>query len=230
VARIGAVVGLATEARIARRAGWTVAIGGGTASGATAAATALIEQGCTALISFGLAGGLDRALRPGAIVIPSMVIAGGERYATDPHLSRMLSGAIPDAAVPPHLLLGADMVVAGASEKQRLYRETGAAAVDLESGAVARAAATRGLPFAVLRAICDPGERTLPPAALVALDSQGAIVVWRVFGSLAAHPGQLPALLALASDAATAKRALAAQVSRISPAPAWTHAASTSTR
>jgi adenosylhomocysteine nucleosidase len=217
---IGAVVGLTTEARIARRAGWAVEIGGGTAAGATAAAAALVGQRCTALISFGLAGGLDGRLGPGAIVIPSAVIAGGQRYATDPHLSRMLSGAISDATVTPHLLIGADMIVADAAEKQRLHRQTGAAAVDLESGAVARVAAAHGLPFAVLRAICDPAERTLPPAALVGIDSQGAIAVWRVLGSLAAHPGQLPALLALSADAATAKRALAAQVSRMAPVPA----------
>jgi len=230
-ARIGVVVGLATEARILRRSGWAVAIGGGTASGAGVAANRLIAQGCNALISFGLAGGLDPALRPGAIIIPSAVIAGGGNHATDPHLSRMLHGEVVTADavhVTPHLLLGADAIVADAAEKHRLHQQTGAAAVDLESAAVARVAAAHGLPFAVLRAICDPAERSLPPAALVALDTGGAIAVWRVLASIARRPGQLPALFALASDAAAAKRSLVERVSRIVPARVRQRAAAVS--
>src|SRR6516225_2825676 len=103
---IGVVVGLAAEARIARRIGWQVAIGGGTATGAEAAANALVEQGCIGLISFGLAGGLDPALRPGALVVPSAVLAGDNRYTADADLSHILGGATP------HLMLGADVIVA----------------------------------------------------------------------------------------------------------------------
>ena len=98
--------------------------------------------------------------------------------------------------------------------------DTSAAAVDLESGAVARIAATHGMPFAVLRAICDPAERALPPAALAALDARGVIGSWRVIASLAAQPGQLPALLALAADAAAARRSLVERVRQIARAPA----------
>jgi adenosylhomocysteine nucleosidase len=211
--RIGVVVGLAAEARIARRLGWLVAIGGGTASGAEAAANALVRQGCVGLISFGLAGGLDPALRPGALIVPSVVIAGGKRYTGDPTLSCMLGGATP------HLLLGADAVVASVEEKCWQREQTGAAAVDLESGAVARVASTHSIPFAVLRAICDPADHALPPVALAALDTHGGIRAWRVLASIAARPTQLPALLALAADAAAAKRSLTACVKQIAQAP-----------
>src|SRR4029077_8389304 len=85
--RIGVVVGLAAEARIARRLGWRVAIGGGTAAGAEAAANALVRQRCAGVISFGLAGGRDPTLRPGALIVPAGVIAGGKRYTADPNLS-----------------------------------------------------------------------------------------------------------------------------------------------
>ena len=90
--RTGVVVGMAAENRIARRMGWPIAIGGGTARGAAAAARELVGQGCTSLISFGLAGGLDPVLRSGALVVPTTVIAGDERYATDTDLSRILGG------------------------------------------------------------------------------------------------------------------------------------------
>lgn len=202
------MVGLAAEARIARRLGRPVAIGGGTADGARAASDVLLGQGCTGLISFGLAGGLDAALPPGALVVPSTVIAGGERYATDPGLSRLFGGSTM------HSLLGADTIVASVEEKCRLRERTGAVAVDLESGAVARAASKHGIPFTVLRAICDPAARALPPAALAALNARGAIGVWRLVSSIAARPRQLPALLVLAADAAAARRSLVGCVRR----------------
>ena len=71
------------------------------------------------------------------------------------------------------------------------------------------------MPFAVLRAICDPANAPCLPAALAALDARGVIGVWRVLASLAAQPGQLPALLALAADAAAARRSLVARVRQI---------------
>ena len=210
---IGVVVGLAAEARIARRIGWQVAIGGGTATGAEAAANALVEQGCIGLISFGLAGGLDPALRPGALVVPSAVLAGDNRYTADADLSHILGGATP------HLMLGADVIVASAEEKRRIWLRTGAAAVDLESGAVARAAAARAIPFAALRAVCDAADSSLPPAALITLDARGGVRVWRVLASVLARPLQVPALLALAADAAAAKRSLLTRVRQLAPAP-----------
>ncbi len=203
---IGVVVGLAGEARIARRAGWTVAVGGGSAAGAERAARALLDAGAGALVSLGLAGGLDPSLRPGDVVVCETVFSRGACYRTDAARSRRLGGATP------HVVLGGDAIVASVEEKRRLWRETGAAAVDLESGAVARLAIERGVPFAVLRAVCDPAERGLPHAACVALDARGAVAIWRVVGSLIVRPGQMPALLRVAADAAAARRALLARV------------------
>jgi adenosylhomocysteine nucleosidase len=203
------VVGLRAEARLARRLGVTVVIGGGTAAGAEAAARRAIAAGATALVSFGLAGGLDPRLRPGDLVVPAAVLCDGVLLASDPGLAEWLGGATP------HRLLDDGTVAEDAATKRRLWRATGAAAVDLESGAVARAATAHNLPFAVLRAICDPADRELPPAALAALDGRGAIGLARVAGSVIARPGQIPALLRLAADAAAARRALVRRVGTV---------------
>jgi len=203
------VVGLDAEVRLARRFGVSVFVGGGTAAGADAAATRAIAAGATALLSFGLAGGLDPALRPGDIVVPSVVVSRGVAFNADAVLMARIGGATL------HRLLGADSVAADVTTKQRLWQQTGAAALDLESGAVARIATAHGLPFAVLRAICDPAERDLPPAALAALDMHGAIGLARIAGSVVARPGQIPALLRLAADAAAARRALAWRVAAL---------------
>ena len=205
---LGVVVGLAAEARIAARLGIRVAVGGGTAAGAARAAEALVPN-VSALISFGLAGGLDPALPPGALLVPSLVLADGEQWATDPALCTRLCGPTPGA------LFGDGAILATAAAKAAMHARTGAAAVDLESAAVARAAARHGLPFAVLRAVCDPAMRDLPRAALIALDGQGRIGALRVAAAILARPGQIPALIALGRDAARARRALVTRVRAI---------------
>lgn len=203
------IVGLRSEARLARALGLRVYTGGGTAAGAADAARRALAGSARALISLGLAGGLDPALRPGEVIVPEAVLTSGRLFQTDPGLGQALGG------VTAHRILGGESVVADASSKQWLHGETGAAAVDLESGVVATLAMDHGVPFAALRVICDPAGRTLPPAALVALNQRGAIGIARVLGSLLAGPAQLPALLALARDAALARRALAARIASI---------------
>jgi adenosylhomocysteine nucleosidase len=195
------LVGLEAEARIARRLG-KVAIGGGTAEGAVRAAAQLADAGVDALLSFGLAGGLDPALRPGALVIPRAVLTNGEQLAADQGLLQAWHG--PTAA----LLLASETIIASRGDKQAAFAATGAQAVDMESGALARAARRAGLPWAVLRVICDPAERDLPPAALAALSVSGAIAGWRIARSILANPAQIPALIRLGGDAAQARRAL----------------------
>lgn len=183
-----------------------VETGGGTAVGAEAAVQRLIGRGATALISFGLAGGLDPLLRPGAVIVPEAVVTQGRAVATNAALNRLLGGGTA------HTLLAADRIAASAAAKNQLFVLTGCAAADLESGALAHAAEAHGLPFSVLRAICDPAERDLPPAAHCALDDSGAIGLMRVIASVVGQPRQLPALLALGRDAAAARRALVERV------------------
>ena len=206
---VAIVVGMQAEARLARPLGMAIFIGGGSSAGAAAAAQQALAAGATALVSFGLAGGLDPALRPGSLVIPTALGSDGTWHATDAALTRRLGGPTP------HRLLCADTVVADVASKQRLRAATGAAALDLESGAVLRAALAHHLAFAALRVVCDPAERALPPAALVALNGRGAIGLVRVLASVLAHPGQVPALLALAADAARARRTLARHVTSL---------------
>lgn len=177
------------------------------------AASDLIAQGAKALVSFGLAGGLDPALRPGAVVIPSAVVSDRQALPADAALAGWFGGFTD------HKLLGGFSIVVDPAEKQRLFAQSGAHAVDLESAPVARIAQAHGLPFLVVRAICDPAERGLPPAALVALDAQGGIGFGSVLRSIMTQPGQIPGLVMLARDAANARRALVDVVRRFKAAP-----------
>lgn len=200
--RPGIVVGLPAEARIAARFGYPVLAGGGTPDGAADAARRLCDRGVDALVSFGLAGGLDPALRPGTIIVPSVILDEGVLWTAAPVLAERFGG------LTEHRLLAGTAIIANATRKRQLHATTQAHAVDLESGSVARVAADRGLGFIAVRAICDPAERNLPPAALLALDQAGGIRPLRVVRSLLRNPGQIAALLILASDAAQARRSL----------------------
>src|ERR1700712_5281564 len=91
------IVGMTSEARIARRSGLPVGVGGGTPAGAREAAQNLLRQGVTSLVSFGLAGGLDPALRPGDIMTADAVRSAAGLWSCDAGLNRRLG--VPSAGL-----------------------------------------------------------------------------------------------------------------------------------
>lgn len=208
---LGIVVGLEAEAKIARRLSTIVEIGGGDAVGAAAACQRLIARGVRSLISFGLAGGLNPALRPGTLVVPDVVLSKDGHWPTHPPLAAWL-GPVGGA------LYSGGSVLVTVDEKSALFVRTGALAVDLESAAVAETAARHVLPFAVLRAICDPATRPLPRAALVALDPGGKIDGGAVWREAIQRPREFAGLILLGTDAARARRALVRRIKKIAVA------------
>ena len=199
------LTGMALEARLARRSGMPVACATGDA--AAAAAHRLLEDGACGIVSFGIAGGLAPDLRPGSLVLANAVVdEGGAVFeAWQPWRDR-LHNTLPQAHSA--LIAGARMPVVTVGDKARLRALTGAAAVDLESLAVARACQAWGRPFAVLRAVADPAWRALPTAALAGLNGEGRITPGAVLARLTANPSQLVALGRLAWDLGRALAAL----------------------
>ncbi len=88
--KLGIVVGLEAEARIAAPLG-LVEIGGGTARGAEEAVIRLLHQGVEGLLSFGFAGGLSPVLRPGHLLVPDTVVVDGMQLQTDAALASRFS-------------------------------------------------------------------------------------------------------------------------------------------
>jgi adenosylhomocysteine nucleosidase len=207
--RIGFVTGLSAEARILRRAGFLVQPGGGTPDGAYRAAQKLLDDGAEALVSFGLAGGLSQQMAAGTVLVPKAVQEDIHTYPCDYHLMERLGGPTG------HTILAAKRIAATAHEKALLHRKSRADAVDLESGAVARAARAGGVPFAVLRAIVDTADVSLAAAAMVPLKPGGGIDLPGVLVSVLVKPWQTPGLLRLANAASRARKALVERVKKI---------------
>ncbi|RFD20854.1 hypothetical protein DY926_03660 [Komagataeibacter melaceti] len=208
--RLGIVVGMEAEASLIRpflphaRFG----LSGATLSGARQAVLDLLEGGVDALLSFGLAAGLDPALAPGTVVIPRHVMVNGERLAASPALLAWLGAERADVVGGD--LLHSDVIVTDARRKTALFSQTGCVALDMESGVVAEMASMRKVPFAALRVVCDPADRTLPPAAMVALRPDGSLAVGALIRSIACNPLQIPALIRVGRDAGAARNAVKA--------------------
>jgi hypothetical protein len=128
------------EERVARRLGLrTVRVGVSVANGLPAAP----------VVSFGLAGGLGD-VRIGDVLDATRVVdESGQTLWEGPGLG--VRGARPAT------MLGGDMLVHDAAERQRLREASGADAVDMESGALARAGRLAG----VLRAVSDDADSAI---------------------------------------------------------------------
>lgn len=205
--RLGVITGLQSEVRCLVRClarfpldqHPQIRCAGANAIRAGEAARDLIAQGCDALVSFGVAGGLTPGLGPGVLVIPPVIIApDGRRFDTDADWRARL-GALAIQGMDVRLgdLAGSDGSVATADDKRRLRDAVGAVAVDMESHQVAEAATGAGIPFMVLRAIADPWNRALPAWAGKAVAADGSLRIGAIALEVIKDYGELPELIGM---------------------------------
>jgi hopanoid-associated phosphorylase len=213
------VSGLRVEARIVASACTQALAGGGDPARLEAQILQAAQQGGRALLSFGLAAGLDPGLAPGSIVIPREVVSGPHRYATEHAWSQRLRLAIAEAVATP--VAGVDGPLVKPRDKFALHEATRAAAADMESHVAGRVAQRLGLPFAVLRVVGDPVHRAVPDAAVAGMRSDGRVHPLAVMAALLRHPLQLPMLIALAADVQLAMQTLRRCRARLGPGLGW---------
>lgn len=199
------VVGMAFEARIAAGLGVPIVCGGDGQHLAASLARAM-AAGCGGLISFGVAGGLAPHLKPGNCVIGSAILDNGTSLPTDARWAQRLMRILPNTVHGP--ILGVREPIAHADDKAALHRETGALTVDMELHVVARAAARHRVPFAAMRVVVDPVERTIPRSALAGTRPDGTIDPLAVMRSLLRRPRDFYGLLRMSLDARAARATL----------------------
>jgi nucleoside phosphorylase len=132
---------MTVEERIARRLGPTALVGLGASNGVPA-------QG--ALVSFGIAGALRSDLPIGTVIDATRVVDESGAVLWE-------GGPLGVAPARTGTILGASRIVDDPAERARLHERTGADAVDMESGSLARSGRLAGC----IRAISDTPTRRL---------------------------------------------------------------------
>jgi hopanoid-associated phosphorylase len=204
------VTGLVQEARIAAGPGMTVICSSSDPQQLRSLLAGFDPSSVRGVISFGVAGGLDPALKSGDVVVATEVMAGTSRWLAAFALSEeLIAGAgLGRQRVIRGGLAGVEQVVSAQAGKAALHSETGAAAVDMESHIAAAYAADANLPFAALRVISDPATRALPALATNAIKANGDIDLRKVLRGVARNPLTIRSLYATGRDFNRALRSL----------------------
>lgn len=148
-----------------------------------------------AVLSCGFAG----ALRPGLPV-------GSVIFATDdPVWAQRLESA---GAVPARFLTRA-RIVTTAAEKSELWRNSGADAVEMESGAIVQWCRRKNIPAVIVRVVSDAADETLPLDFTGFVRSDGRFDRWSLLCTVLWRPTLWPALWRLARRTRWAARRLA---------------------
>ena len=210
------ITGMKREAACAAADGVITLCSGASAAQLRQSLERLKGQDFGAVISFGLAGGLDPALRPGDAIVAREIIAQGARYAVHPRLAAAMIDAVAKTGRAPvsDALVGVDQMAMDVAAKTALRKQTGAAAVDMESHIAAAFAKANRTPFAAVRVVADPATRALPPLAAKAITPDGDIDNGYVTRELIRAPGQIGELIRTGLDS----RAAFSTLGRVGPA------------
>lgn len=159
---------------------------------------ALLRERTPALVVIaGVCGGLDPSLAPGDLVLARRLVSpdGGElsprRDVFEAARRAMRARRLPFVS---SALLTQPRPAATRADKTRLWNEHGAAGVDMETYAMARASEAAGVPWLALRAVLERAAEPLP-RSLRAWDGNADAAVAR---GAAMRPWEWPAYLRLA--------------------------------
>jgi nucleoside phosphorylase len=153
------------------------------------------------LISAGFAGALDDRLQPGDLLL-------AKNFST----IRLEENFQPLCISPIHVadLLTVPSLIDSSEERTKLARESGAAAVDMETEFIARACAAQRTPLLSLRVISDTPRERFPAPANVLFDIERQQTrMLKLATHLLARPSRVPRLVQFARRIAHARKILA---------------------
>jgi len=158
------------------------------------------------VVSAGACGALAPALAVGELIVPEVVVdTEGRRYLTTPVGGLLRAGT----------LLTVNEVVETTATKARLWMETGAIAVDMESAPIMAWAQPRGVAAAVLRGVSDTATEAVPADLVALVDVGGRVDPRRALRAALARPSALADALNLGRGTAAALKSVAAAVARL---------------
>ncbi len=152
------------------------------------------------LISAGFAGSLNHELQLNDLLVAKNFLTLNPKQAqsslsnVSTHVANMLTVPAP---------------IDSSEERERIARESGASAVDMETEFIARACAAHGIPLLALRVITDTQTQPFPapPSVLFDIQRQRTDMV-RLAKFFLAHPTRLPGLVQFARRISRAKKIL----------------------
>jgi len=222
--RIGIVTALTAEARtlpavqgrFLRAHDYEVRCAGPGAARAAEAAAACLAARCEAVLSWGVAGGLSAAARPGDLFVAATAIgADGRRHESDGGFAGSIATTLGVHTARSGAIFSSIEPLCDADSKARAQYDSSAALVDLESASIAATCVAHGAHFAAIRAVVDPADFNLPSAALLGLNADGRTRALPVLRRLLERPQEIIPLLRLAWWHARALRVLAAAAARL---------------
>ena len=203
---LGVIVALPAEAAGLAGRGCEVVVAGIGCERALSAAAHAIERGARAVLSWGVAGGLSPQFRCGDLLLPRRVVSEQAEWQANARLRMRLVREVPGVHEIDTLYCSDTPVTS--LERKRELADHGFAAVDMESAGVAMAASQAGVPFAVLKAVCDPASRAVPALALRLLDERGRLRAPALLEATCAGPRAWRELRALRGDFTAARASL----------------------
>ena len=180
--------------------------GMGAANARRSAEAALAGEHPDFVVTSGLAGGLDPALRTGDLV-----------FDADDGFPR--TEAFRRASARAGRFVQVERVAASVAAKAQLRRDTGADAVDMESAAIRDVCRARGIPGATLRVISDPADEDVPLDFGGLVTADGRLDHGKLARALLRSPGKIPALVRLWKSVERASARLAEALVDVLSAP-----------
>jgi adenosylhomocysteine nucleosidase len=195
------------EARYITRPGMEILVTGiGRENAERAVHAALRRKPPQLVLTCGFAGGLNPYLKSGTVIFSADDDAG-------------LTPLLLDAGACPVKFHCADRVAVTVEEKSRLWKQTGADAVEMESGIIRAICRAHGIPSATVRVISDSAGENLPLDFNAMMTADARIDYIKVFRSILISPGKIGGLIRLQRQCQLAAKNLASVLLRVVPSP-----------
>ena len=174
------------------------------------------------VLTCGFAGGLNPDLKPGEVVFETSFPSSSRRESAQTEIGNQLEPThvgcyeqLVAAGAKPAKFFCADRIATTVGEKKKLREETGADAVELESGAIHAICRERGIPCATVRVISDTANEDLPLDFNRLSKPDMNLDYGKLAWAIAKSPGKIGALRRLQQNCQSAANQLAAVLAKI---------------
>ena len=159
------------------------------------------------LVSAGFAGSLNDELQVNDLLVARNFSTVDLKHA-----------ALSNVSIYPANMLTVPALIDSGEERERIARESGASAVDMETEFIARACAAHRIPLLALRVVTDTPTQPFPAPPRILFDIQRQRTpIAALAGFFLAHPKRMPGLLQFAKRIARARKTLSNALVRIVP-------------